>query len=256
MSASMMNPRPNAFPARGEREPRAREAAEGRGVFVTGTDTGVGKTRVAAALLCALAGAGWRAVGMKPVAAGFEPGTHINADVVELQRAGNVDAPFADRNPYAFAEPVAPHLAASAAGQSIELSRIVAAFERLRTRADVVVVEGAGGALVPLDARADMLDVAAALRLPVLLVVAMRLGCLNHALLSALAIERRGLALRGWVANHLPPTMALATANVDTLALRLGMRPLAIVEAGATPMFGDDALTSLGFAPGRACEPC
>lgn len=227
-----------------------------RGVFVTGTDTGVGKTRVAAALLRALAAARWRAVGMKPVAAGFEPGTGINADVVELQRAGNVDAPAADRNPYAFADPVAPHLAAAAAGQAIELSRIVAAFERLRTQADAVVVEGAGGVLVPLDARADMLDVAAALHLPVLLVVGMRLGCLNHALLSALAIERRGLALGGWVANHLPPPMAFATANIETLALRLGMRPLAIVEAGATPTFSDDALALLGCAPGRACEPC
>ena len=215
-----------------------------RGVFVTGTDTGVGKTRVAAALLRALAAARWRAVGMKPVAAGFEPGTGINADVVELQRAGNVDAPAADRNPYAFADPVAPHLAAAAAGQAIELSRIVAAFERLRTQADAVVVEGAGGVLVPLDARADMLD------------VGMRLGCLNHALLSALAIERRGLALGGWVANHLPPPMAFATANIETLALRLGMRPLGIVEAGATPTFSDDALALLGCAPGRACEPC
>jgi dethiobiotin synthetase len=226
------------------------------GIFITGTDTGVGKTRVAAALLRALAGLGWRVVGMKPIAAGFEPGAGVNADVVELQRAGNVDAPAADRNPYSFADPVAPHLAASAAGQAIALSHITAAFERLRTRADAVVVEGAGGALVPLDARFDMLDVAAALRLPVLLVVGMRLGCLNHAMLSALAIERRGLALGGWVANHLPPPMSLATANVETLTLRLGMRPLAIVEAGAMPTFRADALALLGFAPGRAREPC
>jgi dethiobiotin synthetase len=227
-----------------------------RGLFVTGTDTGVGKTRVAAALLRALAAAGRRAVGMKPVAAGFEADTAINADVLELQRAGNVDAPLAERNPYAFADPVAPHLAASMSRETIELPRIVAAFARLAARADAVVVEGAGGALVPLDARADMLDVAVALQLPVLLVVGMRLGCLNHALLSALAIERRGLALRGWVANHLPPTMALASANVDALATRLGMRPLAIVEAGAMPLFDEQALAALGFASGRAREPC
>ena len=227
-----------------------------RGLFVTGTDTGVGKTRVAAALLRALAATGQRAVGMKPVAAGFEPGTAINADVLELQVAGNVDAPFAERNPYAYADPVAPHLAASMSRETIELPRIVDAFARLAARADAVVVEGAGGALVPLDSRADMLDVAAALQLPVLLVVGMRLGCLNHALLTALAIERRGLALRGWVANHLPPTMALAHANVDALATRLGVRPLAIVEAGAMPFFDQRALAALGFASGRARQPC
>jgi dethiobiotin synthetase len=256
MSGPSQTPHPpRARPAPSHREP-GQGRARARAVFVTGTDTGVGKTRVAAALLRALAAAGWRAVGMKPVAAGFEPGSAINADVAELQRAGSVDAPAADRNPYAFAAAVAPHLAASAAGRPIELARIVAAFERLRARADAVVVEGAGGVLVPLDARTDMLDVAAALRLPVLLVVGMRLGCLNHALLSALAIERRGLVLCGWVANHLPPPMALARANVDALTMRLGVPPLASVGTNAMPAFGGDALSALGFAPGSACEPC
>jgi dethiobiotin synthetase len=227
-----------------------------RGVFVTGTDTGVGKTRVAVALLRTLAGAGVRAVGMKPVAAGFEPGSGANADVLALREAGNVDAPAADRNPYGFADPVAPHLAAEAAGASIVMGDIVAAGERLRRVADALIVEGAGGALVPLDARHDMLDVAAALELPVLLVVGMRLGCLNHALLTELAVRRRGLVLCGWVANHLPPGMPLAERNVDALTQRLGLAPLGVVAPGTTPAFDVAALAALGFAPGNLRDPC
>lgn len=226
------------------------------GVFITGTDTGIGKTRVAAALLRALGGHGLRAVGMKPVSAGIELASGVNADVLALQAAGNVEAPFEDRNPYAFAEPVAPHLAAEAAGVTIEMSRIAEAATRLRARADALVVEGAGGALVPLDARSDMLDIAVALRLPVLLVVGMRLGCLNHALLSALAIARRGLVLRGWVANFLPPPMALGPANVETLRARLGIAPIVIAQPGCSPAFDAHALAALGFARGSFREPC
>lgn len=219
-----------------------------RGLFVTGTDTGVGKTRVATALLRALGRAGYRAVGMKPVAAGYEPGTTTNGDVLALAAAGNVDAPARDRNPYAFESGVAPHLAADDSGVVIELAQITAAFRRLCAQADVVVVEGAGGALVPIDARHDMLDVAAALDLPVLLVVGMRLGCLNHALLTALALQRRALTLRGWVAHCLPPPMALAERNIGALADRLGAAPVTVVAADADPQFDVDALAALGFA--------
>jgi dethiobiotin synthetase len=219
-----------------------------RALFVTGTDTGVGKTRVAAALLRALCGAGWRAVGMKPVAAGFERGLAVNRDVAALAEAGNVDAPLADRNPYAFADAVAPHLAAEAAGMTIDLPTIESAARRLAARADALIVEGAGGALVPLDARHDMLDIAARIEAPVLLVVGMRLGCLNHALLSALAIRRRGLAMRGWVANGLPPPMPLAQRNLDALAQRLGEAPIATVAVNEHPRFDARALARLGFA--------
>ena len=218
-----------------------------RGFFVTGTDTGVGKTLVATALLRALVASGVRAVGMKPVAAGIEPDAAANADVLALAAAGNVDAPLDERNPYAFADAVAPHLAAHAAGVAIDLATIERAARRLASRADALVVEGAGGACVPLDDRHDMLDVALVLDLPVLLVVGMRLGCLNHALLSALAIRRRGLILRGWVANLLPPRMALADANVRTLTSRLGMPPVTIVDAGGVPGLGHDALARLGW---------
>ncbi|HEX6795235.1 MAG TPA: dethiobiotin synthase [Casimicrobiaceae bacterium] len=217
-------------------------------VFVTGTDTGIGKTWIAAALLRSLCAAGFRAVGMKPVAAGFAPGTSVNADVSELCAAGNVDAPPDLRNPYSFAEPAAPHLIAATAGVNIDIARIADAYARLRSCTDTVVVEGAGGALVPIDRAHDMLDIAAALSVPVLLVVGMRLGCLNHALLTALAVQRRGLALAGWVANALPPRMALLEHNVDTLTERLGLAPIAIVGPGEHPAFDAARLAMLGFA--------
>jgi dethiobiotin synthetase len=223
-----------------------------RGVFVTGTDTDVGKTRVAVALLHALAGAGVRAIGMKPVAAGFAPEQGINDDVAALAAADGLDVPLRDRNPYAFEPAVAPHLAAEAAGISIELASIGAAARRLQARADVLIVEGAGGALVPLDATHDMLDVAVHLDLPVLLVVGMRLGCLNHALAAALAIRRRGLVLCGYVVNVLPPPMALVDRNVATLIDRLGMPPVAVAGVFEWPRFDDQALAALGLVS----EPC
>ena len=227
-----------------------------RGVFITGTDTGVGKTHVAAALLRALAASGWRAVGMKPVAAGFEPGCSVNADVLALAAAGNVDAPLAERNPYAFADAVAPHLAAAAGGIAIDLAVIEAAARALCARADALIVEGAGGALVPLDARSDMLDIAVRLDLPVLLVVGMRLGCLNHALLSALAIRRRGLELAGWIANGLPPPMRLARLNTRALAERLGAAPVAIFGVDRAPRFDVETLARLGFTGRTERDPC
>lgn len=225
-------------------------------MFVTGTDTDVGKTHVAAALVRALVNAGCRAAGMKPVAAGFAQGEAVNPDVAALRAAGNVDAPIGDVNPYGFADPVAPHLAAEATGVAIRLPVIVEAFDRLRTRADAVIVEGAGGALVPLDPAHDMLDIALALKLPVLLVVGMRLGCLNHALLTALAVQRRGLSLAGWIANELPPGMPLLCENIATLTARLGAPPIDIVEAGHVPVFDAPRLAMLGFTREQPAAPC
>ena len=193
----------------------------GRGLFVTGTDTGVGKTVVAAAILRALGASGRRAIGMKPVSAGLAADGSANPDVTALAAAGNVAASLRDRNPYALAKAIAPHLAAAETGATIDLAIIAAAYARLAAQADVVVVEGAGGALVPLDATHDMLDIAARLRLPVLLVVGMRLGCLNHALLSAAAIHARGLELAGWFANCIDPRMESVAANIEALSSRL-----------------------------------
>ena len=196
-----------------------------RGLFVTGTDTGVGKTRVAAALLSGLAADGVRAIGMKPVASGIVPGETCNADVAALTAAAGVAAQLADVNPYAFAPAIAPQLAAARARVVIDVEIIAAAYARLAAQADAVVVEGAGGAMTPLSDRADMLDIAARLGLPVLLVVGVRLGCINHALLTAQAVRARGLELVGWAASRIDPAMPEADANVATLA-RLLAAPL------------------------------
>jgi dethiobiotin synthetase len=204
-----------------------------RGVFVTGTDTGVGKTVVACALLRACVADGARAVGMKPVAAGRQPGSQCNEDVTALSVAGNVDAPLAARNPYAFTAAIAPHLAATDARVAIDLARIREAYEELAARADYVVVEGAGGVLVPLDARHDMLDIPHVLGLTVVLVVGVRLGCLNHALLSAQAIRARGAAFTGWVANCIDPRFERLEANIEALEQRLPVPLLATIAWNA-----------------------
>jgi dethiobiotin synthetase len=216
-----------------------------RGLFVTGTDTGVGKTRVTVAILRALAASGKRAVGMKPVSAGLAADGSANPDVAALRAAGNVDAPLADRNPFAFAGAIAPHLAAAEAGETIDIAVIAAAYARLAAHSDYVVVEGAGGALVPVDATRDMLDIAAHLRLPVLLVVGMRLGCLNHALLSAAAIRARGLGLAGWVANGIDPHMEALAANVEALSQRLSAPRIATIAWDAPPVLPAGALDEL-----------
>jgi dethiobiotin synthetase len=191
-----------------------------RGLFVTGTDTGVGKTRVAVALIHALRARGLRVAAMKPVSAGSAPG-ELNPDVAALLRAANVDADLRDVNPYAFAEPVAPHIAAERAGVRIELDVIAAAYGRLAAAADVVVVEGAGGWRVPLNECDDMADLAQRLGLPVVLVVGLRLGGLNHALLTAESIAHRTLPWAGWVGNHVDPAMACQAENVAALRARL-----------------------------------
>ena len=219
-----------------------------RGIFVTGTDTGVGKTVASVALLRALARSGLRAVGMKPVSAGHSDGGGPHDDVTRLAAAGNVDAALADRNPFAIVEPVAPHLGAAREGTVLDLDVIVAAYARLGTSADVVVVEGAGGALVPLDERHDMLDIARRLRLPVLLVVGMRLGCLNHARMSALAIRGRGLAFAGWVASRVDPGMVLADENVAWLARELPAPKIADLRSDPAPPLDRAALRMLGLA--------
>jgi len=217
------------------------------GLFVTGTDTGVGKTVVAVALLRALVAAGVRAVGMKPVSAGVSAPSGLNEDVVALHAAGNVDAPVRDRNPYSLSDPAAPHLVARRSNVDLDLATIRAAYERLTPCADAVIVEGAGGALVPLDDRRDTLDIARELRIPVLLVVGVRLGCINHARLSALAIRARGLDLAGWVATRIDPRMAYADENVAWLTSELPARRIADFGTSTPPPLPRDALAALGL---------
>nr|WP_281722434.1 dethiobiotin synthase [Nitrosomonas nitrosa] len=189
------------------------------GYFVTGTDTGVGKTLVSCALLHAFALAGKTAIGMKPIAAGCEAGKWL--DVEQLIAASTVSAAREWINPYALVPPIAPHIAAKQAGVTIDLAVIQQAFYALQKTADRVIVEGAGGFLVPLGDRYDTRDLACALGLPVVLVVGLRLGCLNHALLTAQAIQASGLPLAGWVANQIDPAMARLAENIDTLQQRL-----------------------------------
>ena len=199
------------------------------GLFVTGTDTGVGKTVVACALLRAFAARGLRAAGMKPVAAGAERagGELQNADVQALLAAANVTAPRELVNPYCLAQPIAPHIAAAQDGTAISLDRIEHCYRELRARGDVVIVEGVGGFKVPLGPHVDSGDLAVRLALPVVLVVGLRLGCLNHALLTAEAIAARGLTLAGWVANHIDPKMDAVDENVAALRERLPAPPIA-----------------------------
>jgi len=206
-------------------------AGPGPGLFVTGTDTGVGKTLASCALLHRMRARGLRALGMKPVAAGVEasPEGPVNPDVAALRRASSWAAPLEQVNPYLFEPPIAPHLAAASAGVRIEMAPIRKAFEALRASADAIVVEGVGGFLVPLNDREDAGDLAIALALPVVLVVGMRLGCLNHALLTQQAILARPLRLAGWIANSIDPLMQRFDDNLQALRQRIGAPLLGVI---------------------------
>lgn len=220
-----------------------------KGYFVTGTDTGVGKTLIAAALVRALNLTGARALGMKPIAAGafWKDERWCNEDVEVLVAAASpIQADLSLLNPYLLKEATAPHIAAAKEGVEIDIERIVQAFDRLAWQVETVVVEGAGGFLVPLGPSRDAADLAVRLALPVILVVGMRLGCLNHALLTCEAIRSRNLVLAGWVANQIDPAMANLEENVDTLRQRIGVRPLAVVPHLAAPDPAALALRMLG----------
>lgn len=188
--------------------------------FVTGTDTGVGKTLIASAIVHLLTQKGIRAVGMKPVAAGCvkdKSGAMLSEDVSMLMAAGNVSAALELHNPYAFEPPIAPHIAASQAGVAIRQDVIIQAYEALAGITDSITVEGVGGFRVPLSSDFDTADLAKTLGLPVIMVVGMRLGCLNHALLTAEAIRAHGLNLMGWVANRIDDQMAAFEENMQAL---------------------------------------
>ncbi len=226
---------------------------EKKAYFIAGTDTGVGKTLVACALLRAFVKQGSQAVGMKPVAAGcVEALAGLRCEDVEsLRAAGNVVASQEWVNPYALISPVAPHIAAGLAGVEISLEKINGAFRHLREMADVTVVEGVGGFVVPLNTRQDTADMAEMLGLPVILVVGMRLGCINHALLTAQAIRHNGLRLVAWVANRIDPDMSAFDENLHALETRLAAPLLGIIpylaEANPVPAPGLLNLNILEF---------
>ncbi len=190
---------------------------------MTGTDTGVGKTRVATALCAAFIAAGKRVAAMKPIASGcmHTPDGLRNDDAEALRRAMNVRAGYAEVNPYAFLPAIAPHIAAMEAGRTIEFEVLDRCFERLSLQSDVTIVEGAGGWLAPIDAGRTFADLAAHWQLDVVLVVGLRLGCLNHALLTVESIERHGLRLAGWVGNSVDPHFERLPENLQALRTRI-----------------------------------
>lgn len=209
------------------------------GLFVTGTDTDVGKTVVACALLLALARSHRRVAGFKPVAAGAErtPEGLRNPDAAWLAKFSTVSLGYEQVNPVALEPAMAPHIAARAAGVPLEVHFLQECRQRLGSMAQVIVTEGAGGWLVPLGDGSDMADLAAAIGDPVVLVVGMKLGCLNHALLTATSIRARGCTLAGWVANRVDPGMAAFRENLDTLAQRLECPSLGVIPwLGDVPM--------------------
>jgi len=205
-----------------------------KGWFITGTDTGVGKTFVTVGLLRYLNERGLQAAGMKPIASGCErtPDGLRNDDALRIVEASAPALPYELVNPYSFEPPIAPHIAAAKAGVVIETRRILDSFAAIASQVDCIVVEGVGGWEVPVSEEAGMPDLAAALGLPVILVVGIRLGCINHALLTAEAVRARGLELAGWIANRVDSAVEEEQAVIEAIARRIGSPMLGSIHHG------------------------
>lgn len=228
-------------------------------IYVTGTDTGVGKTLVSTSILHALGARGLRAVGMKPVASGCHRvgNDWRNEDALQLLSASNPQPAYEDLNPYALMHPLAPELAARDEGVEVALEPVLDAFSRLAGQADAVVVEGVGGWAAPLSASLDQSALVRALGVPVVLVVGLRLGCISHARLTARAIEADGLRLVGWIASEIDPAMDRVDDNFALLRQRLhvpcwGRLPF---RPGACPADMAAALTVPEWPPHRVVAP-
>ena len=196
--------------------------------FITGTDTGVGKTLISCALLHGFAAQGKLVCGFKPVAAGCDEYDH-NEDALALRAVSTLQLGYGQVNPYCFPRAIAPHIAARHVGVRIEMRRILTTYNEMAGQADEVIVEGAGGFMVPLNDELTFADVARELDIPVILVVGMRLGCINHALLTVGAIEDHQIECAGWVANILDEEMPALQENIDTLRERIAAPLLGIV---------------------------
>lgn len=205
--------------------------------FIAGTDTGVGKTLIANALLKVARDNGLSTLGLKPVAAGcyLRDDVWVNEDAWELLQHSSVEAGYADINPVALREPMAPHIAAQREDVPLTAAPLVAHCRKQAERAEFCVVEGAGGWQVPLNDSETMADIATGIGAPVVLVVGMRLGCINHSLLSVAAIDAAGLQLAGWVANHIDADMAVAAENVTALEERIAAPLLGVVPVIENP---------------------
>ncbi len=200
--------------------------------FITGTDTNVGKTFISQILLNRCQNAGLSTLALKPIASGCAqtPNGLVNDDAIALQRAATIPLPYESVNPYAFEPPIAPHIAAAQAGVSFTVNALIQTLTPiLNTKADIKLIEGAGGWLLPLNAEETFADVITQLNAKVILVVNMKLGCLNHALLTAEAIHNRGLTLTGWVANSVNEKMPYYEENLATLS-KILQPPLFIQE--------------------------
>jgi dethiobiotin synthetase len=228
-------------------------------LFITGTDTGVGKTRVATALCMAFAAVGKRVAAMKPVASGcaMTPEGLRNDDALALLDAMNVRARYAEVNPYAFEPAIAPHIAALEAGRPIDVDVLDRCFERLSLQSDATIVEGAGGWLAPLDAELTFADLAVRWQLDVILVVGLRLGCLNHALLTAESIERRGLRLCGWIGNSVDPIFERRDENLSALRARIAAPCIGTYSYSPASGARDVARSLVAKLPGLdSTSPC
>ena len=219
--------------------------------FVTGTDTDAGKTLVTQGLLEAVNRAGLRTFGLKPVAAGCEqtPDGLQNDDALKLQAAANVKLPYEQVNPIALEPAIAPHIAAQKIGKPLSASRLAGYCQGAMLQpVDCVFIEGAGGWRVPLNSRETLAQLAIELNKPVILVVGMKLGCINHALMTAECIRRDGLTLAGWVANRVDPEMSEFEANLDTLKAMIPAPLLGVVEH-LSPVTVDAVADALDISP-------
>ncbi|MDE2218801.1 MAG: dethiobiotin synthase [Gammaproteobacteria bacterium] len=205
----------------------------GQACFVTGTDTGVGKTRVTAGLLAAARAAGLKVAGMKPVASGAQRrnGQLVSEDALLIAAASGQSSSYDELNPFCLLEPVSPHIAANRANIRIDIGMIAEIAGRLAQSHDLLLIEGAGGWYTPLGPRESMADLVRALAVPVLLVVGLRIGCLNHARLTCEAIGRSGAGYAGWVASHIDPGFEAVEENLATLTALLGA-PLGALPFG------------------------
>ncbi|MGB1110375.1 MAG: dethiobiotin synthase, partial [Gammaproteobacteria bacterium] len=215
-----------------------------KGFFITGTDTDIGKTYVGAALVRALVASGQRVAVFKPISAGCEVTAEglRNEDALKLMAQSNVDLPYETVNPFAYEPPIAPHLAAAEVGDEIHIDHCLESFRRIQAASDLIVAEGAGGWLVPLNDQETMADLAKALNLPIILVVGIRLGCINHSLLTAESIRSKGLNLAGWIANHVDPDASRQDGNVESIAQRINCPLLGRIPFSNASPAGETAL--------------
>ncbi len=200
--------------------------------FITGTDTGVGKTYITCKLIQQYIALGYKVIGMKPVAAGCDwvDGGWVNDDVLKLEAASNVKAPRTLTNPYSFKEAIAPHIAADIAGVEMKLDVLINAFNELSKLVDIVIVEGAGGFLVPINHQETLADFVNAINIPVVLVVGVKLGCINHTLLTIDAIKARNCQLHGWIANPIDTEMQHYNENVLAIVNKLHLSNIILSE--------------------------